>query len=110
MSSERAWSFCSFVVSRTVRILNKMQSSDDKQLNTEQIFFGIFSQRQRELQQAKMYEIDNRKGRQLLDTFGESLRHVNRLYNKLFGLASRRVPAHMPHMIDKHIMAELQAM
>lgn len=76
----------------------------------DQIFFGMFLQRQRELERAKAYETDNRKGRQLLDTFGESLRHVNRLYNHLFGHASRKVPAHMPHMIDKHIMAELQAM
>ncbi|XP_070199901.1 N-acetylglucosamine-1-phosphotransferase subunits alpha/beta-like [Littorina saxatilis] len=73
---------------------------------------GVFRElqkRQRELQQAEIYEIDNHKGRQLLDTFGDSLRHVNRLYNKQFGYASRKVPAHMPHMIDKNIMAELQA-
>ncbi|XP_076472169.1 N-acetylglucosamine-1-phosphotransferase subunits alpha/beta-like isoform X2 [Babylonia areolata] len=71
--------------------------------------FSQLRKRQKELQQATVYEIDNRKGRQLLDTFGDSLRHVNRLYNKLFGYAARKVPAHMPHMIDKHIMAELQA-
>lgn len=62
------------------------------------------------MEQAKVYETDNRKGRQLMDTFADSLRHVNRLYNKQFGFASRKVPAHMPHMIDKRIMSDLQAM
>jgi len=46
--------------------------------------------------------------RRLLDTFGDSLRHVNTLYNKAFGYTARKVPGHMPHMIDKHIMSELQ--
>lgn len=47
--------------------------------------------------------------RQLLDAFADSLKYVNRLYNKEFGTAARRVPAHMPHMIDVSIMRELQA-
>jgi UDP-N-acetylglucosamine-lysosomal-enzyme len=42
------------------------------------------------------------------DTFANSLKYVNILYTKTFGAESRRVPAHMPHMIDKHIMTELQ--
>ena len=47
--------------------------------------------------------------RRLSDTFGDSLRFVNRLYTIAFGKETRKAPAHMPHMIDKHIMAELQA-
>lgn len=47
--------------------------------------------------------------RRLLDTFGDSLRHVNTLYNRAFGYTARKVPGHMPHMVDKNIMAELQA-
>jgi hypothetical protein len=46
--------------------------------------------------------------RKLLDTFGESLLHVNRLYNREFGFEARRVPAHMAHLIDKNIMEEVQ--
>ncbi|XP_033105239.1 N-acetylglucosamine-1-phosphotransferase subunits alpha/beta-like isoform X2 [Anneissia japonica] len=46
--------------------------------------------------------------RNLLDTFGNSLRHVNKLYNHRFGFNARKVPAHMPHMIDVDIMNELQ--
>jgi UDP-N-acetylglucosamine-lysosomal-enzyme len=43
-----------------------------------------------------------------LDTFGSSLVHVNRLYHAAFGREQRKVPAHMPHMIDKDIMQEMQ--
>lgn len=42
------------------------------------------------------------------DKFAESLKHVNRLYNHAFGYTPRRVIAHMPHMINKNIMEQLQ--
>ncbi|ETO11375.1 N-acetylglucosamine-1-phosphate transferase [Reticulomyxa filosa] len=45
--------------------------------------------------------------RRLLDTYGDSLRHVNKLYNRRFGVETRHVPAHMPHAIDKYILIEL---
>jgi hypothetical protein len=35
-----------------------------------------------------------------VDTYASSLRHVNSLYHKAFGAENRKVPAHMPHMID----------
>ena len=38
--------------------------------------------------------------RRRLDTYAQSLIHVNRLYNKAFGVENRKVPAHVPHMID----------
>ncbi|XP_072211859.1 N-acetylglucosamine-1-phosphotransferase subunits alpha/beta isoform X2 [Excalfactoria chinensis] len=47
-------------------------------------------------------------GRQLKDTFADSLRYVNKLLNSKFGFTSRKVPAHMPHMIDRTVMQELQ--
>jgi hypothetical protein len=46
--------------------------------------------------------------RRLLDSYGESLVRANRLYDNAFGTKPRRVPAHMPHMIDKRKMAALQ--
>lgn len=46
--------------------------------------------------------------RKLKDTFADSLRYVNKLLNSKFGFTSRKVPAHMPHMIDRLIMQELQ--
>ncbi|XP_046849520.1 N-acetylglucosamine-1-phosphotransferase subunits alpha/beta-like isoform X2 [Xenia sp. Carnegie-2017] len=48
-------------------------------------------------------------GRSLLDAFSSSLLHVNRIYNRAFGYKARKVPSHMPHMIDVNIMTELQA-
>lgn len=52
--------------------------------------------------------IPTRRGRRLLDTFADSLRHVNKLYTRAYGHAVRKVPAHMPHMINREIMQELQ--
>ncbi|CAF0956251.1 unnamed protein product [Brachionus calyciflorus] len=46
--------------------------------------------------------------RKLLDTFADSLKNVNKLYNKIYGFAARKVPAHMPHYIDKQLMTQLQ--
>ena len=74
---------------------------------------GVFTdlgKRQSEAERAGVYATGLRHGRRLLDTFGDSLRHVNRLYNARFGYAARKVPAHMPHLIDRAVMAELQAM
>jgi UDP-N-acetylglucosamine-lysosomal-enzyme len=47
--------------------------------------------------------------RLLMDTFADSLRWVNGLYNEVFGKSSRKVPAHMPHFVDKKIMEELHS-
>lgn len=54
------------------------------------------------------YMLPRRQRRHLLDTFADSLRYVNKLYNKVYGYVSRKVPAHMPHMINKEIMQRLQ--
>jgi hypothetical protein len=82
-----------------------------KKSNFEQInylFTVISFQKNEELSRNSLYESDSMKGRKLMDTFADSLRHVNKLYNKVFGYSARKVPAHMPHMIDRHIMADLQ--
>nr|XP_046234445.1 N-acetylglucosamine-1-phosphotransferase subunits alpha/beta [Scatophagus argus] len=61
------------------------------------------------LERALSYETDGTAtGRRLHDTFADSLRYVNKLLNSQFGFTSRKVPAHMPHMIDRLIMQELQ--
>lgn len=43
-----------------------------------------------------------------MDAYADSLRYVNRLLNKKYGYEARKVPAHMPHMINKEIMQDLQ--
>lgn len=61
------------------------------------------------LQRELSYKTDGAAaGRRLQDTFADSLRYVNKLLNGQFGFTSRKVPAHMPHMIDRLIMQELQ--
>ncbi|XP_023723247.1 N-acetylglucosamine-1-phosphotransferase subunits alpha/beta isoform X3 [Cryptotermes secundus] len=57
---------------------------------------------------AQQYHISP-PGKKPHDTFAESLLYVNRLYNQEFGFEPRKVPAHMPHLIDIDIMESLQA-
>ena len=46
--------------------------------------------------------------RRLFDAYSSSLLHVSRIYNKAFGYKARKVPAHMPHMVDRDIIYEMQ--
>ena len=48
-----------------------------------------------------------RRRRHLLDIYGDSLVNVNMMYHARFGKMARKVPAHMPHMIDVDVMDEL---
>ena len=43
-----------------------------------------------------------------MDIYGDSLRFVNKLLTRAYGHEARKVPAHMPHMINRDIMEELQ--
>lgn len=46
--------------------------------------------------------------RRLFDAYSSSLLHVSRVYNKAFGYKARKVPAHMPHMVDRDVIYEMQ--
>ncbi|XP_061181061.1 N-acetylglucosamine-1-phosphotransferase subunits alpha/beta-like isoform X2 [Saccostrea echinata] len=86
----------------------RMGSEPESNLPWEKL--GVFSKLTQEKENQKTMEAYTApvfRGRQLLDIFGDSLRHVNRLYNKAFGYTARKVPGHMPHMVDKDIMNEL---
>ncbi|XP_056133052.1 N-acetylglucosamine-1-phosphotransferase subunits alpha/beta [Lampris incognitus] len=72
-------------------------------------YFQDLLEEEERLQKELMYVADSAAaGRRLWDTFADSLRYVNKLLNGQFGFTSRKVPAHMPHMIDRLIMQELQ--
>ncbi|XP_045928385.1 N-acetylglucosamine-1-phosphotransferase subunits alpha/beta isoform X1 [Micropterus dolomieu] len=72
-------------------------------------YFQQLLEEEERLQRLLSYETDGgATGRRLQDTFADSLRYVNKLLNGQFGFTSRKVPAHMPHMIDRLIMQELQ--
>lgn len=45
--------------------------------------------------------------RRLLDHYGESLKHVGRLLNKAFAPEARRVPAHMPHFLQRPVLERM---
>lgn len=46
--------------------------------------------------------------RLLLDTYGSSLIHTNRLIASQFGRSQRKAPAHMPHFIDRGFVQSLE--
>ncbi|XP_033989187.1 N-acetylglucosamine-1-phosphotransferase subunits alpha/beta isoform X2 [Trematomus bernacchii] len=72
-------------------------------------YFQKLLEEEERLQRELSYEADGgAAGRRLQDTFANSLRYVNKLLNGQFGFTSRKVPAHMPHMIDRLIMQGLQ--
>ncbi|CAK6950029.1 N-acetylglucosamine-1-phosphotransferase subunits alpha/beta [Scomber scombrus] len=72
-------------------------------------YFQSLLEEEERLQKELMYETNGTAtARKLQDTFADSLRYVNKLLNGQFGFTSRKVPAHMPHMIDRLIMQELQ--
>ncbi|KAM9582192.1 N-acetylglucosamine-1-phosphotransferase subunits alpha/beta isoform 1-T1 [Guaruba guarouba] len=73
-------------------------------------FQGLLDEEESLLKQMSYLTDGKYFGRQLKDTFADSLRYVNKLLNSKFGFTSRKVPAHMPHMIDRTVMQELQDM
>ncbi|XP_072727722.1 N-acetylglucosamine-1-phosphotransferase subunits alpha/beta isoform X3 [Ciconia boyciana] len=73
-------------------------------------FQDLLDEEESLLKQMSYFTDGKRFGRQLKDTFADSLRYVNKLLNSKFGFTSRKVPAHMPHMIDRTVMQELQDM
>ncbi|XP_038131478.1 N-acetylglucosamine-1-phosphotransferase subunits alpha/beta [Cyprinodon tularosa] len=71
-------------------------------------YFQALIEEEERLQRELSYRTDGAAtGRKLQDTFADSLRYVNKLLNGQFGFTSRKVPAHMPHMIDRLVMQEL---
>ncbi|XP_068801077.1 N-acetylglucosamine-1-phosphotransferase subunits alpha/beta isoform X16 [Struthio camelus] len=73
-------------------------------------FQDLLDEEESLLKQMSYFTDGKHFGRQLKDTFADSLRYVNKLLNSKFGFTSRKVPAHMPHMIDRTVMQELQDM
>jgi len=71
----------------------------------------LLKQREELMRQKQLEESTNSMSRatsrKLLDNYGESLKYVNKLLNAEFGNAARRVPAHMPHYIQKPIIEKM---
>ena len=53
------------------------------------------------------YFVGSVRGRRLLDAFSDSIRHVNRLYNRVYGSQNRKVPGHAAYYFKKSILKEL---
>ena len=54
-----------------------------------------------------LHEISNPADQ--LDTYGLSLLKVNRLYTRRYGSQQRRAVAHMPHLLSRAVIADMQA-
>ena len=86
----------------------KLQQSATSFLPWER--FGTFKQLQKSRerwQHSQEFANYQPPSRKLMDTFADSLLHVHRIYNRKFGYMGRKVPAHMPHMIDRKVKEEL---
>ena len=69
---------------------------------------GVFSKTPRNEAEKTIYENKPRKGRHLMDAFADSIRHVNRLYNRAYGYFSRKVPTHSAHFFNKKILSHMR--
>ncbi|ESN97148.1 hypothetical protein HELRODRAFT_85704 [Helobdella robusta] len=49
------------------------------------------------------------RSRKLLNAYTDSVRYVNRLYNKVYGFFTRKLPIHGAHLLDKSIISDLQS-
>lgn len=49
-----------------------------------------------------------KQGRVLRDMYAESLVHTNIVLSKLFGNEERKVPAHMPHFMNKQVLQQIE--
>lgn len=69
------------------------------------------------INQRKFYTVPQREPqyvealpqRHILDTFADSLHHVDNLYTSYFGKEQRKVLSHMPFLINKNIVSDLQS-
>lgn len=53
-------------------------------------------------------ETQSSEGRSLRDMYAESLVHTNVLLTKIFGNEERKVPAHMPHFMNKQVLQRIE--
>ena len=53
------------------------------------------------------YSAGSFKNRHLMDSFSNSIKHVNRLYNRDYGIKDRKIPAHSAYYFNKFILEKL---
>lgn len=62
-----------------------------------------------EVPQRQLNAVERLPNRQLLDTFADSLHHVNNIYTATFGKEQRKVLSHMPFLVNRTILRDLQS-
>jgi len=96
----------------TVSTLHRLELTADRYagfLPWEKLRFTKASSQNHRRKNAYIYETNNRAGkRRLLNTYSDSMRHVGRVYDRAYGITTRRVPGHTPHIINRNIAASMQ--
>ncbi|XP_035209281.1 N-acetylglucosamine-1-phosphotransferase subunits alpha/beta-like isoform X2 [Stegodyphus dumicola] len=95
---------------RSASAFSKSQVSDSSTSSLLKNYFknlSNFNSKKKASEAMSSYLIPSVTQRHLLDTFGDSLRHVNKLYNEAFGYEARKVPSHIAHFVDKSVMSRL---
>lgn len=87
--------------------ITETQSTSPHRWERQKFFWDIVTARQRVGRQQE-YLVNRKPSRMLLDTFASSLLHVSRIFNRAFGYKARKVPAHMPHMVDVDVINNMQ--
>ena len=87
--------------------ITETQSTSPHRWERQKFFWDIVTAKQRVGRQQE-YVVNRKPSRMLLDTFASSLLHVSRIFNRAFGYKARKVPAHMPHMVDVDVMNNMQ--
>lgn len=59
---------------------------------------------------AEQSEQSEQPGRSLRDMYAESLVHTNMLLTQLFEYEDRKVPAHMPHFLNREVLQQIENM
>eukprot|EP01065_Artemidia_motanka_P025432 TRINITY_DN30429_c0_g1_i1.p1 TRINITY_DN30429_c0_g1~~TRINITY_DN30429_c0_g1_i1.p1 ORF type:complete len:1167 (+),score=341.75 TRINITY_DN30429_c0_g1_i1:208-3708(+) len=94
-------------------LFNKLLRREEEQVREEKDWKSfdslMASQYGAVLDKADKAEYASATRRRLLDTFGDSLKYVNKLMTKRFGSHPRKVPSHMAFLIDKDVMTEVHA-
>eukprot|EP01059_Diplonema_ambulator_P003086 TRINITY_DN12724_c0_g1_i1.p1 TRINITY_DN12724_c0_g1~~TRINITY_DN12724_c0_g1_i1.p1 ORF type:complete len:1088 (+),score=329.81 TRINITY_DN12724_c0_g1_i1:47-3310(+) len=103
--NRRVWNAKRSILKR--KILEREQLEDDTKDHWRSVENQWKAQYGDVLSKEELREAAWSTRRKLLDTFGDSLKYVNKLMNAKFGNQARKVPSHMAHFIDSQVVREM---
>jgi hypothetical protein len=97
-----------YPTTRSTNIANKQEKRTAAKLLVNDDIINLVHINESVINSKLEYAGRQKKKSRNLDTYAESLLYVNKIYNKAYGLERRRVPAHMPHLLDRKVIIEMQ--